>query len=63
MTTGGWAYGLLQTIKDSNQWIISNNELIVIKDKFPKATFHFLVIPKKNIPDIFHVMSHISFYL
>lgn len=55
MAAGSWAYGLLNAIKDEKEWIISTDEIVVIKDKFPKAMFHYLVIPKQNIPTIFQV--------
>lgn len=50
-----WAFGLLDKMKDPSNWIISNDEIVVIADKFPKAKFHFLVLPRQNIPDIFEV--------
>lgn len=50
-----WALGLLNNIKDPSNWIISNDEIVVIADKFPKARFHFLVLPRQDIPDIFEV--------
>ncbi|XP_055304751.1 aprataxin-like protein [Sitodiplosis mosellana] len=52
---GSWSLGLLNTMKDPNNWIISNKEAIVMVDKFPKAEFHFLVLPKENIPNIFQL--------
>lgn len=55
MAAGSWAYGLVHAIKDEKEWVISNDEIVVIKDKFPKAKFHYLVIPKQNIPTIFQV--------
>lgn len=55
MAAGSWAYGLLYAIKDEKEWVISNDEIVVIKDKFPKAMFHYLVIPKQNISTIFQV--------
>lgn len=56
-SNSGWAYGLLKAIEETKNCVISNNELVVIKDKFPKAEFHFLVIPKQNISSIFEVTS------
>lgn len=32
--------------------IASNDHVFVIKDRAPKAPFHFLIIPKKHISDI-----------
>lgn len=59
---GSWSLGLLTALKDSRNWIISSNEIVVISDKFPKAKFHFLVLPRKNIPTIFDV-SKFNFIL
>lgn len=56
MAAGSWAYGLLHAIKDEKEWVISTDKIVVIKDKFPKAMLHYLVIPKKNIPTIFEVI-------
>lgn len=50
-----WATALNQAINDLNVRIISSNYAVVIKDKFPKAKYHFLVLPFENIPSIFHV--------
>jgi histidine triad (HIT) family protein len=32
--------------------VTQNNEIIVIKDIAPKASIHYLILPKKHIPDI-----------
>lgn len=50
-----WTRGLLTAMKDPDLMVISNKEIVVIKDKFPKAKHHFLVLPKENISSIFHV--------
>ena len=51
----GWTAGLLYTIKDPKNLIISSEDAVVIHDKYPKAKHHYLVLPKADIPDIFHV--------
>lgn len=52
---GHWSHGLLQSMKDPNTIVISTDKLIAIKDKYPKAKLHFLVLPTENIPTIYHV--------
>lgn len=52
---GSWSLSLLNTMKNPNNWIISSKEAIVMEDKFPKAKYHFLVLPRENIPNIFQV--------
>lgn len=36
--------------------VIKSNLAVVIKDKYPKAKHHFLVLPLENIPSIFKVI-------
>ncbi|XP_067636477.1 aprataxin-like protein isoform X2 [Eurosta solidaginis] len=56
MTSCGkdWAVGLIAAIKDSKNHVISSDIAVVIPDKYPKAKHHYLVLPKGDIPDIFH---------
>ncbi|XP_011212091.1 aprataxin-like protein [Bactrocera dorsalis] len=55
-----WATGLLHTIKDAKNLIISSEDAVVINDKYPKSQHHYLVLPKADIPDIFHLnQSHL----
>ncbi|XP_050300289.1 aprataxin [Anthonomus grandis grandis] len=44
-----WALGLTKTIKDHKYIVKSDDKATIIKDMFPKARFHYLVIPKKKI--------------
>jgi len=58
---GHWSHGLLQSMKDPNAIVISTDKLVAIKDKYPKAQLHFLVLPIKHIPSIFHLnRSHVD---
>lgn len=42
-------------MKDPNLQVISNDIAVVIKDKYPKAKHHYLILPWNNIPSIYHV--------
>ncbi|KAJ1529425.1 hypothetical protein ONE63_006204 [Megalurothrips usitatus] len=54
---GHWANGLLTAMEDPNLRIFSDSKVVVIKDKYPKAKFHFLVLPKKSIPNLSSITS------
>lgn len=49
-TAGGWSGGLLQYLKDPTKhadvMITYTDEIVVIKDKWPKAKLHLLVMPR-----------------
>lgn len=44
----GWAYGLIEAIKDNSKIIFKTESLFCIKDTYPKARHHFLIIPEQN---------------
>ncbi|KAK9880524.1 hypothetical protein WA026_011763 [Henosepilachna vigintioctopunctata] len=46
---GHWSQGLLQAVEDPALLVKSDEFVNVIKDKYPKAKFHYLVVCKKNI--------------
>lgn len=48
-----WNQKLLQTMRDPEAIVIKTDKLVVIKDKFPKARHHFLVLPHENIDSIY----------
>nr|XP_033331958.1 aprataxin [Megalopta genalis]XP_033331959.1 aprataxin [Megalopta genalis] len=50
-----WATGLLVSMEDPALKVKEDDKVVVIKDKYPKAQFHYLVLPKANIPSIWHV--------
>ncbi|CAK9802780.1 APTX [Anthophora plagiata] len=50
-----WATGLLVSMEDPQLKVKEDDRVIVIKDKYPKAEFHFLILPKADIPSIWHV--------
>lgn len=51
-----WSQGLLMDLSNPRSWILQSNNTVVVKDKFPKAMYHFLVMPKEHIPSIFEVI-------
>lgn len=53
--TQHWSQGLLVDLSFPSEWILHNDNIVVIADKYPKAKFHYLVLPKANIPSIFDV--------
>lgn len=46
-------------MKDPNLVIIRSNLAVVMKDKFPKAKHHYLVLPLEDISSIFKVGDHL----
>lgn len=50
-----WATGLLVSMEDPELRVKEDNSVVVIKDKYPKAQYHYLVLPKANIPSIWHL--------
>ena len=43
-----WSNGLFQSMNDPNMIWYKNDEICIIKDKYPKAMQHFLVLPRKE---------------
>ncbi|XP_034488475.1 aprataxin-like protein [Drosophila innubila] len=50
-----WQTGLIKTILDPKNLIISTDAAVVIADKYPKARHHYLVLPKEDITSIFQL--------
>ncbi|KOC63466.1 Aprataxin [Habropoda laboriosa] len=50
-----WATGLVASMDDPEMKVMEDDQVIVIKDKYPKAKFHYLVLPKADIASIWHV--------
>lgn len=48
-----WSLKLLETMKDPEYILIKTDSLVAIKDKFPKAKHHFLILPFDKINTIF----------
>lgn len=49
---GHWSFGLLSSMDDPNYFVQSDDLVTVIRDKYPKAEFHYLVIPRENISSL-----------
>ncbi|XP_012943520.1 aprataxin [Aplysia californica] len=51
-TAGHWSKGLLASMNDPEAVIDADEDLVTIKDKYPKAKFHFLILPRRKIPNL-----------
>jgi len=63
--TGHWSTGLLQYMKDPSKHgdvvVTFTDQLVVIKDKFPKAKLHLLVLPRQPLQNLSSLTKeHIS---
>ncbi|EEB14719.1 aprataxin, putative [Pediculus humanus corporis] len=47
-----WSEGLLQAMKDPELIVFEDKSTVALYDLYPKASFHYLVCPKKNLPSI-----------
>ncbi|KAG4080190.1 hypothetical protein HA402_008261 [Bradysia odoriphaga] len=54
---GSWSLALTETMKDPSYRVISSEVAVAIKDKFPKAKYHFLILPYEDIVDVYHLTS------
>lgn len=43
---------LLRTMHDPNSVVYSDNKVVIIKDKYPKSEYHYLVLPYEDIPNL-----------
>lgn len=50
--TGHWSSGLKASMHDPNLVVESDDLIVIIKDKYPKAKKHFLILPKAEINTI-----------
>ena len=58
---GHWSMKLLDTMKDPNMIVKEDDKIVIIKDAYPKAKHHFLVLPKDNISSLRALnSSHVS---
>lgn len=56
-----WSLGLLEAMKDPEQIVKQTERAVVIRDKYPKAKLHYLVVAEENINTINDLnRSHLS---
>ncbi|XP_021713194.1 aprataxin-like protein isoform X3 [Aedes aegypti] len=53
----GWSYALIRDINSPANHIIRSELAVVIRDKYPKARHHFLVLPWANIDNVYEFSS------
>eukprot|EP00049_Salpingoeca_infusionum_P010659 m.184389 g.184389 ORF g.184389 m.184389 type:complete len:259 (-) comp14710_c2_seq23:1952-2728(-) len=57
--TWGWASVFVDLVKNperfSSMIVFQDADVIIVRDKFPKAKYHFLVLPTQQIDDIFQL--------
>ncbi|XP_055957576.1 aprataxin isoform X2 [Patella vulgata] len=49
---GHWSTGLLTSMEDPEMKVDEDDKCVTIKDKYPKAQYHFLVLPKDKISNL-----------
>ncbi|XP_058799945.1 aprataxin [Phymastichus coffea] len=52
MNENHWSFNLIREIKNPKSILEEDEFVYIIKDKYPKSTYHYLIIPKKDIPSI-----------
>ncbi len=58
---GHWSQGLLNSMTDPEKTVKEDDKCVVIKDAYPKARHHYLVLPKENISSLRILnRSHVS---
>ncbi|KAM6473067.1 aprataxin isoform 1-T1 [Liasis olivaceus] len=50
-----WAQGLKLSMQNPDMQVFKDEQVVVIKDKYPKARYHWLVLPWKSISTLFAV--------
>ncbi|XP_030584887.1 aprataxin isoform X3 [Archocentrus centrarchus] len=51
-SAGHWSQGLKTSMQDPNMQVYKDDKVVVIKDKYPKARHHWLVLPWQSIPSL-----------
>ncbi|XP_010875305.1 aprataxin [Esox lucius] len=49
---GHWSQGLKSSMQDPKMQLYKDDRVVVIKDKYPKARYHWLVLPWESIPSL-----------
>lgn len=49
---GDWQNSLLKAMQDPTFIVYKDETAVIIKDKYPKSEFHYLVLPYQNIPSL-----------
>ena len=47
-----WSKGLLASMEDPNMIVLSDDLTVMIRDMYPKARHHYLVLPREDIPSL-----------
>lgn len=47
--SGGWSFGLIRAMEDPQLQIENDEDMVIIRDKFPKARHHYLVLCRRDI--------------
>lgn len=56
-----WSLGLLKTMKDPKYIVETDTLITIIKDVYPKAKFHYLVLPNERMNSIREInKNHLS---
>lgn len=56
LVTEHWSYQLVRELNDESLHLKSTIKSIAIRDLYPKARYHFLVLPRKDINNLHEVM-------
>ncbi|XP_037530845.1 aprataxin isoform X2 [Nematolebias whitei] len=51
-SAGHWSQGLKTSMHDPKMQVYKDDKVVVIKDKYPKARYHWLVLPWQSIPSL-----------
>lgn len=50
-----WSFGLIRDMEKASEHVIRNDLAVVIRDKYPKARYHFLVLPWADIDTVYQL--------